>query len=94
MKYLPNAFAFIYVIDVSNAGGLQENFRGKVSGAYLGTSTLVINLENRIKPLGTFSPLDLDWGHLERGEALNTRCRARNTCMQQPLALVTKELLK
>ena len=39
MNYLPNAFAFIYVIDVSRAGGLQENFREKVGGAYLRTTS-------------------------------------------------------
>jgi hypothetical protein len=31
MNYLPNAFAFIYVIDISHAGGLQQDLKGKVS---------------------------------------------------------------
>jgi hypothetical protein len=31
MNYLPNAFAFIYVIDITRAGGLQKNFKEKVS---------------------------------------------------------------
>ena len=30
MRYLPNAFAFIYVIDVSHAGGVQEDLKKKV----------------------------------------------------------------
>ena len=30
MNYLPNAFAFIYVIDVSRAGGVEEDFRQRV----------------------------------------------------------------
>jgi hypothetical protein len=31
MNYLPNAFAFIYVIDITRAGGLQKDFKEKVS---------------------------------------------------------------
>ena len=31
MKYLPNAFAFIYVIDVSHAGGVQRDLKRKVN---------------------------------------------------------------
>jgi hypothetical protein len=31
MNYLPNAFAFIYVIDVSHAGGVQQDLKVKVS---------------------------------------------------------------
>ncbi|XP_028400626.1 dual serine/threonine and tyrosine protein kinase-like [Dendronephthya gigantea] len=30
MNYLPNAFAFIYVIDVSHAGGVQRDIKGKL----------------------------------------------------------------
>ena len=31
MNYLPNAFAFIYVIDISHAGGVQQDLKVKVS---------------------------------------------------------------
>jgi hypothetical protein len=31
MNYLPNAFACIYVIDISHAGGLQQDLKEKVS---------------------------------------------------------------
>jgi hypothetical protein len=31
MNYLPNAFAFIYVFDISHAGGLQQDLKEKVS---------------------------------------------------------------
>jgi hypothetical protein len=31
MNYLPNAFAFIYVINLSHAGGLQQDLKEKVS---------------------------------------------------------------
>lgn len=30
MNYLPNAFAFIYVIDVSHAGGMHDDLKKKV----------------------------------------------------------------
>ena len=32
MNYLPKAFAFIYVIDVSHAGGMQKYLKEMVSG--------------------------------------------------------------
>ena len=35
MNYLPNAFAFIYVIDLTRAGGLQQDFKYKVSSKVL-----------------------------------------------------------
>ena len=31
MNYLPNAFAFIYVINVSHAGGMQKHMKETVS---------------------------------------------------------------
>lgn len=31
MNYLPNAFAFMYVINVTNAGGLQKDLKDKVN---------------------------------------------------------------
>ena len=31
MNYIPNAFAFIYVIDVSHAGGVNEDLKNKVN---------------------------------------------------------------
>ena len=32
MNYLPNAFAFIYILDVSRAGGLDKESTNKVLG--------------------------------------------------------------
>ena len=34
MNYVPNAFAFIYVIDAFHAGGVQESMKQKVLGTY------------------------------------------------------------
>ena len=31
MNYLPNAFAFIYVLDTSRAGGIQRDMKEKVN---------------------------------------------------------------
>ncbi len=31
MNHLPNAFAFIYVIDVSHAGGMQQDLKRQVN---------------------------------------------------------------
>ena len=43
MHYLPNAFAFMYVIDVSHAGGIQEDLKKKVKYSEIQIPTKVYN---------------------------------------------------
>lgn len=42
MNYLPNAFAFIYVIDVSHAGGVNEDLKNKVNTLHLKLSVFKV----------------------------------------------------